>query len=201
MQIGCACGKVSGRVEKASSKTVNRIRCYCRDCQAGAYLTDVDKVLDSHGGTEIYQTSPALISFHHGLENIGCTRLAGKGLMRWHSTCCNTAIANTLEDRKFAFVGLVHTCVQSPEMGDARDQLIGAQIFDVNTGGAKNGPIKRIGQRRTIFKILSGVLKAKVTGTYKMNPFFDAVSGKPIVKPRVLSGEESAAIYQKVDQD
>lgn len=201
MQIGCMCGKISGRVEKASSNTINRIRCYCRDCQAGAYLTGGEKVLDSHGGTEIYQTSPALISFDHGLENIGCTRLAEKGLLRWHSTCCNTAIANTLEDRKFAFVGLVHICVKSPEMGVMRDQLIGAQIFDVNTDGAKNGPVKRVGQRRTIFKILSGVIKAKITGTYKKNPFFDAASGEPIAKPRILTGEESAALYQKIDQE
>ncbi len=199
MKIGCECGEIVGHVANVSPKTVNRAKCYCRDCQAAAFLGDANKVLDEHGGTQVCQTIPALVSFEQGIEKLQCIRLSKNGLMRWRSSCCNTPIANTLRDHKFAFVGVIHTGITHPAMGEERDKLLGPCVFNVNTQTAINGPIKQVGVKRTIFKVLSGVMKAKLTGSYKQNPFFDSSTGDPIVEPRILSKEERAALYEQLD--
>src|SRR5439155_1113896 len=37
MELRCRCGEVVGRVENASPQKVNRVVCYCDDCQAFAH--------------------------------------------------------------------------------------------------------------------------------------------------------------------
>jgi hypothetical protein len=43
----------------------------------------------------------------------------------WYARCCNTPIGNTLVDYRISFIGLVHTCLQSPEKL-ARARITGA---------------------------------------------------------------------------
>lgn len=195
MKIGCKCGQIVGQIDKASSKTITRAKCYCKDCQAAAKLAPQFHILDENGGTEVFQANPVLVSFQKGTDKIACTRLSPNGLLRWSSSCCNTPLANTLPNPKFAFVSFVHTAVKSEESsGDNYDPTT-ARTFHVNTAAAQNGPIKEVGRRRMIFKILSNVMRARVTGSYKRNPFFNIKTGKPIVEPRILSGDEKAALY------
>jgi hypothetical protein len=63
--------------------SVNRAVCYCRDCQAFAhFLGRPEEILDSKGGSDVVQTTPARVTLTDGIEMLACMRLTEKGLRR-----------------------------------------------------------------------------------------------------------------------
>src|SRR5262245_12535850 len=96
VELRCRCGEVRGRVANASPRTVNRVVCYCDDCQAALHHLGHAELLDEHGGTDIVQVAPASLAFHAGADRIVGLRLSPKGLYRWHTSCCKTPVGNTV---------------------------------------------------------------------------------------------------------
>src|SRR5262245_65179137 len=70
--LSCRCGEVRGLVTRVSPNTVNRVVCYCDDCQAFLHHLGRAELLDAQGGTDIVQIAPGSLSFIQGKE-----RLAG----------------------------------------------------------------------------------------------------------------------------
>src|SRR5262249_31767225 len=105
-ELRCRCGGVRGRVKDAAPQTVNRLVCYCDDCQAFAHHLGRADLLDPHGGTDIVQVAPASVAFDEGADRIEGVRLGPKGLYRWYAKCCNTPVGNTVSPA-VAFVGIV----------------------------------------------------------------------------------------------
>src|ERR1700757_5235893 len=95
-ELRCRCGQVRGFVADASPDAVNRVVCYCEDCQAFAHQLGRADLLDAQGGSDIVQVAPASLTFIKGQNRIAGLRLTPKGLFRWHATCCNTPVGNTL---------------------------------------------------------------------------------------------------------
>ena len=91
--LQCRCGEVRGVVTDVSPNTVNRVVCYCDDCQAFLHHLGRADLLDAHGGSDIVQIAPASLSFVHGKERIVGLRLTPKGLYRWYASCCRTPLA------------------------------------------------------------------------------------------------------------
>jgi hypothetical protein len=116
-ELRCRCGEVQGHVADASPQTVNRVVCYCDDCQAYAHHLGRRELLDAQGGSDIVQVAPASLTFDRGAEQIVGLRLTPKGLYRWYARCCKTPLGNTLGPA-VPFVGIV------------------AQAFDGAPGGA-----------------------------------------------------------------
>src|SRR6266853_5035089 len=106
VELRCRCGEVRGWVADASPRTVNRVVCYCDDCQAFAHQLGRADLLTAKGGSDIVQVAPASLTFVKGQHRIAGLRLAPKGLFRWHTTCCNTPVGNTLGPA-IPFVGIV----------------------------------------------------------------------------------------------
>ncbi len=76
LPIRCSCGALRGIARGVSAKRGNRIVCYCDDCQSFAYfLEHPDRILDSHGGTDIFQMSPARLEISEGADQLVCMRL------------------------------------------------------------------------------------------------------------------------------
>src|SRR5437660_3577353 len=84
VELRCRCGEVVGRVENASPQKVNRVICYCDDCQAFAHQLGRAELLNAQGGSDIVQVAPASLTFVKGQQHIAGLRLAPKGLFRWH---------------------------------------------------------------------------------------------------------------------
>ncbi len=99
VQVRCRCGEVVGVVTNASPQKVNRVICYCDDCQAFAHQLGRADLLNAQGGSDIVQVAPASLTFIKGQNRIAGVRLTPKGLFRWHTTCCNTPVGNTLGPR------------------------------------------------------------------------------------------------------
>lgn len=194
--IQCQCGNLQGQVDEP--KTINRVTCYCRDCQAFAhFLGRGHDILDCHGGTDIVQMLPKHISFSQGTEYLACMRLTETGLLRWYTTCCNTPIGNTLPSHTLSFIGVVHNCLESPTV--KLDDVCQVERMHVNTENAKGDPKpKQSGQMKTIIRSLLMVLKARISGSYKQNPFFIIDVGIPIVTPKILSSQEHEDLMNAV---
>jgi len=75
VEVRCRCGEVRGVVANASPRTVNRVVCYCDDCQAFAHQLGRADLLDAQGGTDIVQVAPAAVSFAQGQHRIVGLRL------------------------------------------------------------------------------------------------------------------------------
>ena len=194
--LQCQCGTVRGFV--AHTVILNRGVCYCRDCQAFAHFLGREAdVLDERGGTDVIQTLPQNVTITHGMESIACMRLTNKGLLRWFAGCCGTPIGNTLSSPNISFIGLVHTCLENPDV--SLQASFGPVRAWVNTASARGTPKpKSVVLTSGIFRLMFQALKARINGNYKHNPFFRPDSGLPIATPRVLNSSELASLMKAV---
>jgi hypothetical protein len=194
--LQCRCGTLKGYVSQPGS--VNRAVCYCRDCQAFAhFLGRPNEILDSKGGSDIVQTTPARVTLTDGVEMLACIRLTEKGLMRWYARCCNTPIGNTVANFKVSFVGLVHSCLDNG--GKSLDDSFGPVRMWVNTKAAK-GEVRSSSWAAMggVTRILGMLLRARLNGSYKRTVFFSPETGAPVATPKVLSREERDSLMQAV---
>ena len=204
LELRCTCGALRGFVRGISASRGNRVVCYCGDCQSFAhFLGRAGEVLDPHGGTEIFQTSPARVDITQGRERLACMRLTPKGLLRWYAGCCNTPIGNTLITRALPFVGLIQTHAESGPAKRSREESLGPVRAHVNTGAAKpdagGQKVRTIGALRSILRFAGLVLQARLRGDHKRSPFFDARTGEPSVTPRVLTADELGEVVRRRD--
>jgi hypothetical protein len=191
IQLRCRCGKLQGEVD--ATRVAARAICYCKDCQAFArFLKAEDAVLDASGGTEVEAALPAAVRFTSGLEHLACMSLSPKGIYRWYAACCNTPVGNTPRNPAVPYVGLVRACLDAPP--DTLDRQLGRARMTANRGSAY-GPTSATPMATLlgVANIGGALVKARLSGSYRDNPFFDA-AGAPIRSPRVLTKEERAAV-------
>jgi hypothetical protein len=188
--LRCRCGKLQGQVD--SRRVAARAVCYCKDCQAyGRFLGT--EVLDAAGGTEVAATLPAAVRFDTGLEHLACMSLSPKGIYRWYASCCRTPIGNTPRDPRTAYVGLVRSCLAAPDA--ELDRMLGPGKARVQTKSASSPvPTSALGTAAVVFKVGTMLLRARLGGGYRDNPFFRPGTGEPVKAPQVLSLEERKAL-------
>jgi hypothetical protein len=188
--LRCTCGTLQGRV-LSPRHAMGRGVCYCRDCQAYAHALGRPRdILDPMGGTEVVAVTPAQVVVDRGLDALACLSLGPRGLLRWHTRCCATPVANTPRDWRVAYAGLVHNVLGSDASIDA---AFGAARANVNTKSAHGKPPAT--PLRTVGFVIGAVAKAggaRIGGGYRRTPFFRD-DGRPIVEPRVLTREERDA--------
>lgn len=199
--VRCACGTLKGTVHDLSPKAGNHVICYCDDCQAFARaLGRADIVLDDHGGTDIFQTSPARVTFDRGTDRLACLRLTPKGLLRWYAACCDTPVGNTLPTASLPFVGLVCACLGDPADGATRAAVLGPVKAHVHRrfAFADAGAIAptSIGFLGAALRFARLALGGRMRGEHKRTPFFDTETGRPVGEPRVLTESEREAALQ-----
>jgi len=205
LPVRCACGAVRGIVRGISRHRGNRVVCYCDDCQSFAhFLGSVDRILDGHGGTDIFQMSPARLEITGGVDRLACIRLRPRGLLRWYAGCCRTPIGNTPASWKAPFVGLIHSCIDRQAAGPSRDELLGPVRARIHARDAKGDRVKLAAHERVpawlFLRILSILLVARLRADHTRSPFFDAVSGEPIAPPHVLTAEELGRVEAARDR-
>ena len=190
LKLRCRCGQLRGQLD--TRRVAARAVCYCKDCQAYGHFLG-SGVLDAAGGTEVAATLPAAIRFEAGLEHLACMSLSPQGIYRWYAGCCRTPIGNTPRDRHVAYVGLVRACLDAPD--EALDRELGASRCRVNTKSAAT-PVASSGLSTAwaVCKIGTMIAKARLTGGYRDNPFFEGQAGEPVKPVQVLSLEERKAL-------
>ncbi|MGH8752007.1 MAG: DUF6151 family protein [Burkholderiales bacterium] len=191
--IQCKCGAFRGQLEGTGAH--NRVICYCTDCRAFArFLGKAPEVLDDQGGTEIVQVAQSRLRFLQGEDRLSAVRLSDKGMIRWYASCCRTPIGNTMANPKTAFIGLIHTCLDRPQMNED----FGANIAVVNADTAQGKPKpKQRGLLGVVARFMWIVVTSRISGAYRKSPLFTA-SGLPRVAPKILLAEELASLKSAV---
>jgi len=197
--VRCTCGAVKGVLRDLAPGSGTRLMCYCDDCQAVTRFLGRPDLLDSHGGSDVFQVAPAALQFIDGNEHIRCVRLTGKGLHRWYTECCRTPIGNTMGPGA-PFVGVHATCfdehggVPDPR---ARDRVLGP-IRGFAHGrfaiGGVPAEVARTGRAAMIARAVGNMLAWKIAGKAAPHPFFDGKTGAPLSPPRVLTTAERDAL-------
>lgn len=162
------------------------------------FLAEADTILDRYGGTEVVQLSQGRLQFEAGRERLACMRLTPRGLLRWYAACCHTPIGNIPPNRHIPYLGLVRACIDYGATGRTPESLLGPIDCRVN---AHDPDVRRTYADAhdgippgTLIRVASRVLAWRLRGDHRHSPFFDAVSGRPILTPHVLSADERAAL-------
>lgn len=175
---------------------INRVVCYCNDCQAFAhYLDRASDVLDDAGGTDIAQMSAARVTINECGDQLRCMRLSESGIFRWYAGCCRTPIGNT-GGYGMPFVGLIHDRLVASADADGVLGPVGAKV---QTASAK-AEIEGSGgfPLGAIWRFLRIIIGAKLSGAQARAPFFDTKSKDPVVPPVVLDEAERSALMARV---
>lgn len=187
VKLKCTCGTIKGKLNVVPGSFFH-VHCLCCDCQSFAsYLDNKERILDQHGGTELLQTYPAYMEISEGQENIACVQLRDKGLYRWHSTCCNMPIANTMNSSKIPFIGVSAKLMQFKD-NDEKLKILGPVAMKAFGKYALGEMPKDTHAKFPISympKILGFMLKGFLGRKNKPSPFFK--NGEPIVKANVLN--------------
>lgn len=190
--LECRCGAVRGEVE--TGLPVNRVLCYCADCQGYArFLGRADEILDDRGGSDVIQTLPRAVTITAGAEHLAAVRMTPGGPLRWYAACCKTPIGNTPASPQASFVGLLSTCLEKD--GRSLDADFGPVRMWGFTASAIGEPKPAATPLwRFIVKLGGMMLKARLDGGWRRTPFFDVTSGRPVAEPRTLTEAERAAL-------
>lgn len=190
LAYGCRCGRIRGALALDGPGSGALVVCHCRDCQAYAEHLGMADALDSWRGTAVWQTTPDRLRLDRGAEELAVLRLSEKGLLRWHSGCCGTPLANTVGPR-LRFAGLPLAAFPDP---GARE-ILGPPVAMTHCRHAR--PQEGAPRDRGILAAGIGVLRrhasALVRGSSR-GRFFDDL-GRPVAMPRVLTETERAAAY------
>jgi hypothetical protein len=195
-ELRCRCGEVAGVVTNASPRTVNRVVCYCDDCQAFAHHLGRADLLDAKGGSDIVQVAPASLTFVEGQDRIAGVRLSAKGLFRYHTTCCNTPVGNTVSPA-IPFVGIMARVFDTDTQ--RADQVFGAPagaIFGKCAIG-EPPPGSTGSNLPLMLRAIAKVLGWRLSGKAWPNPFFRPNTREPTYPITVVSAERREALRQK----
>jgi len=194
-ELHCRCGEVRGRVAGPSPNRVNRVVCYCADCQAFLHHLGCADLLNEHGGTDIVQVAPASLSFGQGQERIVGVRLAPRGLYRWYASCCRTPVGNTVGPA-VPFVGIIVAAFASETQRP--DEIFGPPVGAIY-GKYAVGPVPGVSSGlnpRLVVRALRMVFGWRVGGKTWPHPFFDQATRAPKFPFTTLLPTEREALRQ-----
>lgn len=183
LAFSCDCGAVVGRLTCDASSGVHAV-CFCRDCRAAElWLGRTDP---APGPVDVFQTTADRVHIDRGADRLGLLRLGPKGLMRWYAACCNAPLFNTLASPKLAFAAIHTARLAAPDrIGPVR-----ARGFVPKSGGGT----RHAGAGIMVFRMLKGMAAARLSGRWRLTPFFDPDSGAPVVEAHIPSKQERAAL-------
>ncbi len=187
IDLKCSCGSVEGKLDIVSGSFFH-VACLCSDCQAFAnHLGNADKILDTDGGSELFQTYPAYLQISAGQDKVRCLQLKEKGLYRWYTACCNMPLANTMNSAKVPFIGISVKLMQFADQQE-KDTVLGPislKAFGKDAIGEMPRDTHPKFPISYMPKILMFMIKGMLTKKNTPSPFFQ--NKKPIVDIKTLS--------------
>ncbi|MDO6798098.1 DUF6151 family protein [Shimia thalassica] len=183
--LSCSCGRFKAVLRDCDASSGRRLKCYCTDCQTAAHAFGGGEILDAHGGTDLFHTTPSKLEITDGEEHLACLRLSPDGLMRWYASCCDTPVFSTLASPKLRFIGISSKVVDGDLEATLGPIKTIAKTKDAKPGADGPTDSRYIG---AVWGVLSRHMGAVITGK-KHNPLFDD-DATPVVEPRVLTKEQ-----------
>jgi hypothetical protein len=196
LPLRCRCGHVRGMAREVSPSAGFRFICYCKDCQAFARFLQRPDVLDTAGGTDIFQMAAGRVALTAGTDAVRCLRFSSK-VLRWYAHCCRTPIANTAASPRFPVVALIHSFMNHVADGRSRGEVLGPPLCRIYERSAL-GPLPLNAPAPPSLGLFalraSRIFGWWLRGLARPSPFFDARTNASISPPHVLTPSERAAL-------
>ncbi len=192
----CWCGSIEWTLNETAPPIGIRYTCYCNDCQAFAHYTgNPDDILDPNGGTDAYQLPVSNITLVTGQDHLRCVHMTSRRLLRWYCNTCMAPVANTYNTSKMSFASMP-LAVVPPE---TRDTVLGPSSGHVWAKFSKTdlSRTKAINIPAMLWRMISRIIQARLSGDFRNNPFFSVDSGQPICDPHRLNGEARSHLDQQ----
>jgi hypothetical protein len=185
IRLSCSCGAVEGTLDVHTNDSFH-VECVCCDCQKFASYINAESVLNSYGGTEIFQTYPSYLTITKGQENISCVQFSSKGLLRHYASCCSTPIGNMMNSSKVPFVGIPVSFMKF-ESEEHKNKALGPIVMKAFGKYAKGKKPNDVHERFPFSfmpKILFFMLKGMLLKKNLPSSYFKG--GKAISVPEIL---------------
>ena len=193
--FACRCGTVKGALRGVSPANGIRYICHCDDCQAFAWFLEAPGVMDAHAGTDVFQTAAHRLDITQGREHLACVQVTKRPLLRWYCDDCKTPLANTYGAAQWSFLSVILYGFDPA----ARDGVLGPPSGHVWTQYAK-GDLNGVSQcsiPAMIWRILSRMASARLSGGFRRTPLFDPQTGRPIATPLRLTASMRKALDER----
>ena len=186
IEKSCRCGATRLKINVPAPSAGTRVRCYCADCQTAARLHDAGQdMLTPAGGTDIWHTTPDLITIDAGAETLEISRLSPRGAFRWYAGCCGSLMFSTTRHLKLPFISVAF---RQPELTGV-DALLGPVRCHAFTASARphsTSPRADKGMPRVGLLALKRALLVWMSGRARINPLRRS-DGRPIAPVTVIS--------------
>jgi len=144
-------------------------------------------MLDSRGGSDLYQVSPHQVSVRAGSETLAAIRLTAKGPLRWYAACCGTPMATTWTGPKLPFATLTVSRFDHPDdLGPIQAQAFRRQALGYVEKEGAGMPLVYLGFARRL-------AAAFLTGKWRETPFFDREGNARAAVASLTDSERQAA--------
>ena len=175
--LSCKCRQFQAGAERISRRSVNRVICYCSDCQAYARHLGRAEMLDSWGGSDIIQLPAASFRIVAGHEQIIGLKLSLKPTIRWLAKCCSSPVAN-MSSPKSPALGILAASFQGSR--HQLDLCLGRPIGQIHgqEAAVKNPSLGTGIGLPVLLLAVPKVLYWAVAGRGKPNPFIDENTGQ-----------------------
>ncbi len=199
LEFACHCSAVAGRLHAVSARRGRRIVCHCDDCQVFAqYLDRAGDVLDAQGGTDVFQTDAWRLELGRGTASLACIRVTDGPTVRWYCNACRTPLFNTLDRAKRSFLSVILYRVDT----DRREAVLGPVTGHLcrQFGRGDCSGLPAASWTAMLFRIAARMAAARISGSYRDTPLFDAQSGQPIATPALLSAGGRRIAEEELEQ-
>ncbi|WP_435417720.1 DUF6151 family protein [Parerythrobacter aurantius] len=193
LRFACACGAVSGEIERADAVSGDHVVCCCSDCRDFARLFDKeDRLLEPHGGTPLYQSRCARVRIDTGKEQLACLHMTERATTRWYAACCGSPMFNSYKNGRIPYIT---TLLGNCDAGDVERLLgkpAGYLFLSEAKGDVSDLPAMSMGKlmRRFFKRMLADI----ITGDRRRCELFVSGTLQPIVQPRRLTLQERQAL-------
>ena len=156
-------------------------------------MNNEKSILDEHGASELLQTYPAYMNISEGEDQISAVQLTHKGIYRWHTTCCNMPLANTMGASHIPFIGVSAKLMQFATEQEKLDKLgpVTMKAFGKYAIGEMPKDVHAKFPISFMPKMIAFMLKGMIGGKNTPSPFFNGK--EPITTVKQLSYQERAS--------
>ncbi|MBV7255680.1 hypothetical protein KCG44_02645 [Pacificimonas sp. WHA3] len=146
-------------------------------------------MLDSNGGTALFQTRCARLWIRTGRDDLRCVHLTDKPTLRWYAACCRTPMFNSYATGRVPYLTAFVANLDS----DRRAQVLGPPVSllfaEEATGDV--GKVSKFSMPRFILRFVLRMAKDIIGGDRRRSPLFEPQSLRPISPPRRLEASDT----------
>ncbi len=193
LNFTCACGEVAGVLIDPGPQMGDHVVCHCTDCQnLTHYLGAADRVLQAHGGTELYMGRCAKMRLTKGADKLACLHLTYKPTLRWYASCCRSPLFNSFGNGRMPYLSLLLANCDKKQVEPMLGPVTGHVFLPKSLGDLPQAP--RMSVAKLMRRNSVRIVKDWLSGDRRRSAIYDPQTLAPIATPYRLTEAEQRAL-------